>query len=148
VEVFIWKLEDLQAPAGKAYKPSDIFVECHLGDNEPMRTRVHNNAGTSCVIKESFQMNINESDTSSLMTLFVKDQGMITGTEMARLMLSTREVCGIEDQTGKRRVGFTYSDESFVPLSLVPRGKIYLAIAPVEDNDEELAPLMNDDSLC
>ena len=28
------------------------------GYNEPMRTRVHNNAGSEAVIRESFQLNI------------------------------------------------------------------------------------------
>jgi len=147
VELFVWKVDDLQSSSGKIYKPNDLFVECHLGDNEPMRTRVHNNAGTSCVIKESFQLNINESESGTLMTLLVKDQALMVSTELARLMLSTREICGIEDQTGKRKVDFTYSEESFVCLSLLPRGKIWIAIAPVEDIDEEKAPLMRDDDL-
>lgn len=30
------------------------------GYNEPMRTRVHNNAGSEADIRESFQMNIDE----------------------------------------------------------------------------------------
>lgn len=147
VEVFIWKVEDLSSHMVKVYKANDIFVECHLGDNEPMRTRVHNNAGTSCMIKESFQMNINENDSTTMMTLLVKDQGLLAGSELARLMLSIREVCGIEDQTGKRRTDFVYSTEHFVELKLLPRGTIWLAIAPVDDLDEEKAPLMNDDSL-
>lgn len=147
VELFVWKVEDLQSSSGKIYKPNDLFVECHLGHNEPMRTRVHNNAGTSCVVKESFQLNINESEASTLMTLMVKDQALMVSTEVARLMLSTRELCGIEDQTGKRKVDFTYSEDSFVCLTLVPRGKIWIAIAPVEDLDEEKAPLIREDSL-
>jgi len=136
VELFVWKVEDLQSSGSKIYKPNDIFVECHLGDNEPMRTRVHNNAGTNCVIKESFQMNIAESQESDILTLFVKDQSLVASTEMAKLCLSTRELCGIEDQTGKRRVDFTYSDDSFVALKLLPRGQIWIAIAPVEDVDD------------
>lgn len=147
VELFVWKVEDLQGSSGKVYKPNDIFCECHLGDNEPMRTRVHNNAGTSCIVKESFQMNINENDTGCLMTLFVKDQTLVMSTELARLTLATREVLSIEDQTGKRKVDFTYSEDSFICLSLLPRGKIWLAIAPVEDMDEERAPLIREDAL-
>lgn len=145
VEVFIWKLESLQSASTKVMKANDIFVECHMGFNEPMRTRVHNNAGSSCVIQESFQMNIDEESTSTLMTLLVKDQQLIASQEVARLMLSTREICGIEDQTGKRRVEFTYSEDSFIALNLTPQGTIWLAIAPVEDGDEERAPLMRDE---
>jgi hypothetical protein len=144
IELYLWKVEDLQAQ--KIYKAPDIFVECHLGDNEPMRTRVHNNAGTSCPLKESFQMNLNESDVHSLMTILVKDQSMIGSSELARLNLSTREICGIEDATGKRRMQFSYSEECFVELSMLPRGKLWMAIAPVcEEEDEKQALLRNDD---
>merc|ERR1712087_509156 len=111
IEVFLWKVEDLQSSAAKIMKSNDIFVECHLGHNEPMRTRVHNNAGHSCMIKESLQMNIDESASGALMT----------SSELARVMLSTREVCGIEDQTGKRKIDFQYSKENFIPLTLLPR---------------------------
>jgi hypothetical protein len=150
IELFIWKVEDLHNNGAKIYKPNDVFVECHLGDNEPMRTRVHNNAGTSCTIKESFQMNINESESNTLMTLLVKDQALMVSTELARLVLSIREVCGIEDQTGKRRVhlsDFNYSEDHFVALSLRPHGQIWIAIAPVEDMDEEKKPLMREDEI-
>merc|ERR1719486_566418 len=141
VEVFIWKVEDLQSSTSKIYKPNDVYIECHLGDNEPMRTRVHNNAGTSSVMKESFQVNINESETATLMTLLVKDQALMVSTELGRLVKSTREILAIEDRTGKRISGFTYSKDNFEELSLVPRGKIWIAIAPVDDLDEDRKPL-------
>jgi len=145
VEIFIWKVEDLHSAstAKGLVKPNDVYVECHLGDNEPMRTRVRNNGGTSCAIRESFQLNMNENESSTLMTLLVKDQAMLLNTEIARLMLSTRELCSIEDQTGKRRTQFTWGEESFVCLNLSPSGRIWLAISPVEDIDEERAPLMH-----
>jgi len=147
VEVYIWKVEDLQSSGSKILKGNDVYVECHMGYNEPMRTRVHNNAGSACVIKESFQLNIDESSTASVLTILVKDQALLISSELARLMLSTREVFGIEDQTGKRRTEFGYSEDCFVSLNLIPRGRIWIAIAPVEDADEERAPLMNEDSL-
>jgi hypothetical protein len=148
IEIFIWKVDGLHSSSGKVLKANDVFVECHMGHNEPMRTRVHNNAGSSAFIKESFQLNIDEASAGTLMTLLIKDQSLVTSSELARLMLSTREICGIEDQTGKRRVAFTYSSEFFVALDLSPCGKIWLAIAPVEDGDsEERAPLIDEDSL-
>merc|ERR1712039_227731 len=92
------------------------------------------------------QLNIDENAAGTLMTLLVKDQSLVTSSELARLMLSTRELCGIEDQTGKRRAAFTYSPEFFVALDLSPCGKIWIAIAPVEDGDiEERAPLIDDE---
>lgn len=149
VEIFIWKCEDLHSSAGKVLKANDIFVECHMGDNEPMRSRVHNNAGSQATIKESFQLNIDESFPDTLMTLLVKDQALLANSELARLTLSTREICGIEDQTGKRRSTFQYSKEFFLELNLSPSGKIWIAVAPVDDGvgDEEKAPLIQEDSL-
>lgn len=147
VEIYIWKIDDLESARGKLVKPNDVYVECHMGFNEPMRTRVHNNAGSACIVKESFQLNIDESSSSSLMTLLVKDQSLLTSAEIARLILSTRELCGIEEQTGKRQMALSYDEHCFVPLKLFPRGKIWLAISPVDDVDEERAPLMNEDAL-
>merc|ERR1712224_656075 len=145
IEVFIWKITDLKSATNKVLKANDIFVECHMGYNEPMRTRVHNNAGSNCIVQESFQINVDEDKSGALMTLLVKDQSLMTSQEVARLMISTREICGIEDQTGKRRETFTYSEDSFVALTLSPCGKIWIAIAPVEDGDEEQRPLMQDE---
>lgn len=148
VELFVWKVDDLQSSTSKLLKANDVFIECHLGFNEPMRTRVHNNAGSSCVIRESLQLNIDENSPSTLLTLLVKDQTLMASSELARLMLSTRELCGIEDQTGKRRTTFEYTEDFFIPLGLSPRGTIWLALAPVEDwDDSEQAPLIQDDAL-
>lgn len=148
VELFIWKVDGLQSSAAKLLKANDIFVECHLDSNEPMRTRVHNNAGHSCIIREPLQLNINESSPSNMLTLLVKDQALLTSSELARLSLSTRELLSIEDQTGKRRIAFDYSENYFVPLGLSPTGTIWLAVAPVEEwDDSERTPLVKDDSL-
>lgn len=147
VEVFVWKVEDLTSAAGKVLKANDVFVECHYGNNEPMRTRVHNNAGTGCIIGESFQLNFEDTSSSNVMTLFVRDQSLVLSSELARLTLSNREVCGIEDRTGKRRASFNYDEGSFVALSMMPRGKIWLAIAPVEEHDDEHKSLLHEDDL-
>ncbi|CAK0862739.1 unnamed protein product [Prorocentrum cordatum] len=147
IEVFIWKVEGLHSSSGKVLKANDLYIECHMGHNEPVRTRVHNNAGSGCTIQQSFQLNIDESSRRSLMTLMVRDQALMgRSSELARLMLSTHEICGIEDKTGKRHQLFTYSAEHFVELKLSPAGTIWVAIAPVEEGDaEERALLMTDD---
>eukprot|EP00933_Yihiella_yeosuensis_P050674 TRINITY_DN48471_c0_g1_i1.p1 TRINITY_DN48471_c0_g1~~TRINITY_DN48471_c0_g1_i1.p1 ORF type:complete len:357 (-),score=35.50 TRINITY_DN48471_c0_g1_i1:146-1216(-) len=148
VEIFLWKVDQLPSSAGKVLKANDIYVECHLGHNEAMRTRVHNNAGSHCELRESLQLNIDESSPDTLMTLLIKDQSLVGSSELARLILSTREICGIEDQTGKRRAAFDYSQDFFVPLKLSPQGQIWIAVAPVDDvGDDERHPLMNEDSL-
>jgi hypothetical protein len=112
-----------------------------------MRTRVHNNAGTSSVIKESFQVNIGE-DQAAKMTLLVKDQAMMVSTELARVVLTKKEVFAIEDSTGKQQErNFSYSEENFQQVKLGPRGTIWIAIAPVDEWEEEKKPLMRDDSM-
>mmetsp|Transcript_24130 Transcript_24130/g.60233 ORF Transcript_24130/g.60233 Transcript_24130/m.60233 type:complete len:327 (+) Transcript_24130:81-1061(+) len=148
VELFIWKVDGLQSSGGKMLKANDVFIECHMGFNEPMRTRVHNNAGHQCLIRESLQFNIDESSPATSLTLLVKDQGVVGSAELGRLMLSTRELCGIEDQTGKRRVHFDYREDSFVPLGLAPQGMVWLALSPVEEWEEsDRAPLLQEDAL-
>mmetsp|Transcript_90493 Transcript_90493/g.230162 ORF Transcript_90493/g.230162 Transcript_90493/m.230162 type:complete len:319 (+) Transcript_90493:55-1011(+) len=139
VEVYIWKVDNLRSGNSKVLKANDIFIECHLGQNQPMRTRVHNNAGQGCIIKESFQLNIDENEPSQLMTMLLKDQSILTTHELARLSLSTAELCGIEDQTGKRRTNFTYSVDHFVPLGLSPQGQVWIAVAPVDDIEDAKA---------
>lgn len=146
IEVFIWKVKGLQSASSKLTKPNDLFVECHMGYNEPMRTRVHNNAGSEAVIRESFQINIDENAADTLMTLLVKDQSLLANSEVARVTLSTRELCGIEDQTGKRRSTFSYTEDSFLELTLSPSGTIWLAVAPVDEaGDEETKQLLEGD---
>ena len=41
-----------------------LFGYALQGYNEPMRTRVHNNAGSEAVIRESFQLNIDAARNS------------------------------------------------------------------------------------
>eukprot|EP00927_Polykrikos_kofoidii_P069925 TRINITY_DN6566_c3_g1_i1.p1 TRINITY_DN6566_c3_g1~~TRINITY_DN6566_c3_g1_i1.p1 ORF type:complete len:339 (+),score=45.07 TRINITY_DN6566_c3_g1_i1:110-1126(+) len=144
VEIFIWKVDNLLSSSGKLLKGNDIFVECHYGYNEPMRTRVHNNAGSGCAIKESIQLNIEGPDAEFQLFFRIKDQSLIASTELAKLVISTKEMYAIEDQTGKRRSEFDYSERNFVKLALVPAGEIWLAIAPVVEGDEEMRPLMDD----
>jgi hypothetical protein len=147
VEVFIWKVEDIMSSA-KVYKANDLFVEAHFGDNEPMRTRVHNNAGSSAVLKESFQINLGGSDQGTQFTLVVKDQAIMASSELARLVLTGADAMQIEERTGKQSNDFAYSKAHFSEQKMHPQGSIWIAIAPVDDQpDEERKPLMTDDSL-
>ena len=45
------KVEDVRS--GHMFNANDLFVEMYMGFNEPVKTRVHNNAGSSCVFKET-----------------------------------------------------------------------------------------------
>jgi len=145
VEIFIWKVVDLQS--GHVMKPNDVYVECHLGYNEPARTRVHNKAGSGCLLKESFQLNLDDSvaqggEDSDVLTILVKDQTLVSSNVLGKKALTMREILGIENSTGKASDEFSWSDECFVELRLVPEGRIWLRIAPVE---EEGAPLLGMD---
>ena len=92
------QVDDL--PSGPMLKPNDVFVECHLGSNEPCRTRVHNNAGSNCIIKETFQLNVDLNRPEATMSLFIKDQSLIASSVLARLSLSTKELMNIEQTIG------------------------------------------------
>ena len=59
-----------ELPSGTGLKPNDLYLECHAGQNEPSRTRVHNNAGASAVIKETFQVYFQAPDYSFLKIYF------------------------------------------------------------------------------
>ena len=39
LEVYIWKVEDLESRGGKLFKPNDVYVEVHLGYNEPVTSQ-------------------------------------------------------------------------------------------------------------
>merc|ERR1719253_330921 len=58
IEIVIHKVEDLKAAS--VFAPNNIFIETHMGYNEPMKTRVHNNAGSSCIMKERIQFNFDD----------------------------------------------------------------------------------------
>lgn len=143
VEVIIWKVEEV--PSGPMIKPNDLFIECHCGQNEPNRTRVHNNAGSSAMIKESFQVNIDENDTEEIFTLLVKDQELLASQTLSKLQIKTKELLQIEASTGLMGEDFTYTAACFAQLQLQPRGKIWIRISPIHDA-EEARPLVS--SLC
>lgn len=137
IEIFFWKVEDLESAKVKVLKANDVFIECHLGLNEPMCSRVHHNAGSQCDIKESFQLNFTEQKNVT-MTILVKDQSTFTSQELARVVLDLKQISGIEDQTGKRFTEFEYCDDAFVSLEMLPRGKVWIAIQPVDTSGEEV----------
>eukprot|EP00392_Amoebophrya_sp_AT5.2_P017600 g17982.t1 len=122
-----------ELPSGTGLKPNDLYLECHAGQNEPSRTRVHNNAGASAVIKETFQVNVDENDPEELFTILVKDQELLVSSVVAKLQLRTRDVLQIEAGTGRVTEDFVYDANAFSQLQLQPRGKIWLRVNPLED---------------
>merc|ERR1740121_773406 len=128
IEVIVWKVEEL--PSGSGLKPNDVFLECHVGQNEPGRTRVHNNAGSSAVIKETFQVNIDENDPEELFTILVKDQELLVSSVLCKLQVRTKDILAIEASTGRVSEDFVYDASGFSQLSLQPRGKIWFRVNP------------------
>merc|ERR1719282_26268 len=72
IELYVWKVEDLSS--ADFFSANNVFLEFYLGHNEPMRTRVHNNAGSSCVVKETMQLNFDEDDDDEILYIFVRNQ--------------------------------------------------------------------------
>ncbi|CAD7965790.1 unnamed protein product [Amoebophrya sp. A25] len=131
IEVIIWKVEEL--PSGSGLKPNDVFLECHVGQNEPSRTRVHNNAGSSAI-----QVNIDENDPEELFTVLVKDQELLVSSVLCKLQVRTKDILAVEASTGRVSEDFVYDASAFSQLQLQPRGRIWLRVNPLE---EEKVPL-------
>jgi len=134
IELVIWKVEDL--PAAQVFAPNNVFVEMYLGYNEPMKTRVHNNAGTNCVVKETIQLNFDKNEDEEPLYIFVKNQKVMGAGELARLEMKAEDVAEVEKQSvDLRKRGGAWTDESFVCKTLIPRGKIWFRVDPVEDEE-------------
>jgi len=136
IEVTIWKVEDL--PSADMFSANNVFVQVFLGYNEEMKTRVRNNAGSSCVLKETMELNFDEDDDEESLFLFVNNQKIVGKSELGRLELKGNHVKEIERETQQRGVpggAIEWSEKCFVKKGLIPRGSIWLRIQPVQDDD-------------
>jgi hypothetical protein len=135
IELTLWKVDDL--PAADLLAANNIFVEVWgLGYNEGMKTRVHNNAGRACILKETMQINFDEGDSEDNMTIFIKHQGVMMGAgELARVELTADQVNEFlkKSKNVKHEAGLKWENDYFVNLKLNPRGTLYFRITPVED---------------
>lgn len=137
IAVDIWKVEDL--PAAQVFAPNNVFVEVFLGYNEPMKTRVHNNAGTSCIVKESLQLNFDQHEDEESLYLFVKNQKVMGAGELGRLELKAEDVAQVEkDCTAKGGANGGWNPEFFVEKKLIPRGTIWFRVMPVDDEEARM----------
>jgi len=136
IEVVIWKAEDLGSAS--VLGANNVFAEVHLGYNEPMKTRVHNNAGTSCSFKETLQLNFDPDEEEEPLFFFVKNQQVIGAGELGRLELSPEKVAQIETECQRLTGGgsFKYGEEHFIMQKLMPRGQIWIRITPVDDSGD------------
>lgn len=134
IELNIWKVEDL--PAASLLAPNNVFVEVHLGYNEPMKTRVHNNAGSNCFMKESLQLNFDENEDEEPLYLFVKNQKVMGAGELGRMELKADDLHKIEKECSASR-SWQWGEQDFGKFKkpLMPRGYIWFRVAPIEEEE-------------
>jgi len=134
IELDVWKVDDL--PSADPFSANNLFVEFFLGYNEPMRTRVHNNAGSGCAFKEKLQLNFDDGDDEETLFIFVKNQKVMGTSELARAEISTQNLKDMVNRAKRYGEVVRFSEE-FYPeaINLIPRGKIWLRAGPVSDDD-------------
>lgn len=138
IEIYLWKVEDL--PSAQMFAANNVYIETYLGYNEPQKSRVHNNAGSSCILKEIIQLNFDETDHEEYLYLFVKNQKVMGSSELGRLQEMTPdkvkecEARCLNKTSGKMP---DWGNEGhFEEMSLIPRGRIWLHIRPLNDEDQ------------
>eukprot|EP00401_Gymnodinium_catenatum_P010433 CAMPEP_0117580046 /NCGR_PEP_ID=MMETSP0784-20121206/64969_1 /TAXON_ID=39447 /ORGANISM="" /LENGTH=302 /DNA_ID=CAMNT_0005380033 /DNA_START=36 /DNA_END=945 /DNA_ORIENTATION=+ len=137
IQLEIYKLEDL--PAGDILNANNVFLEMWLGYNEGMKTRVHMNAGSSCIMKETMQLNYDDEDEDDNLHIFVKSQKMVGDAALARLDLTHKDVKELEEasakkvQAGGQTTTSMWKETDFECIGLNPRGNIWLRIGPVDE---------------
>lgn len=128
IEVSIWKVEDVKP--GNIFSANNVYCEVTLGLNETRKTRVHNNVGSSCDIKQSVQLNFDERDQYDHLTIHVKNQKAVGVETLGSLTLTCGEVKKIETTTSAS--GMNWDDHSFSREELQNGGgSIWIRIAPV-----------------
>lgn len=134
IELMIWKVEDLQS--ADMFNPNNVYIEVFFGYNESMKTRVHNNAGNACVLRESIQLNFDDVDDEEHMFVFVRNQKIVGGSELGRLELKGDQVAQIEREVKPFEGGqVKWDKEYFVSRRLIPRGTIWFRVNPIDDVD-------------
>lgn len=153
IEVAIWKVEDL--PSADIFSANNVFVELFLGYNEPMKTRVHNNAGSGCLMKEVIHLNFDEDDDEETLFIFVRNQKVMGTGDLARGEVSAAELkqeveqAGARDEEGEvlQRGEARWSGRGFREVKLIPRGKVWLKARRIDDTDYEHS-LLQDMTTC
>lgn len=141
IELNVWKVEDLFS--GDLFAANNVYVEFYLGYNEPVRTRVHNNAGSGCLLKESLQVNYDEGDEDEKLFIFVRNQQVMGAWELARAELPSQKLRELLRDSSRGPLQW----EAGVfgePISLHPRGRLWLRASPVTEEDYVVGTLMQD----
>lgn len=134
IELLIWKVEDL--PSADLFNANNVFVEIFMGYNETMKTRVHNNAGSDCILKETVQLNFDEDDDEEKLFIFIRNQQVMGAQELARAEIGTEQLKSLV-QRGPADGTYAWNKDVFRdPISLVPRGRIWLKAVDVDDEQD------------
>jgi len=146
IELWVWKVEDL--PSADMFSANNVFVEFYLGFNEPVRTRVHKNAGSRCVVKQRMQLNFDEDDHEDTLTIFVRNQKVVGSSELGRAEVATDRLRNmVRAQSAGQRLD--WEERHFACVNLIPRGSVWLAARPVqEDGFMEEMQSFNDFTMC
>jgi len=132
IEVSIWKVEDLTS--ADLFSANNVFVEFFLGYNEKVTTRVHNNAGSGCLVKETLQLNFDEDDDEETLFIFVRNQKVVGAQELARAEIPTEKLKHMVSQG--RMTELRWDANCFKePVQLIPRGKLWMRAVPLDDED-------------
>jgi len=132
IEVNLWKVEDLMA--ADLFSANNVFIEIFFGYNEPMSTRVHNNAGSGCMMKETLQLNFDENDEEETLFIFVRNQKVMGAQELARAEIPAEKLRQMVQSARGQQLRWdvdTFQD----PVSLIPRGKLWMRAAPYDEED-------------
>eukprot|EP00427_Karlodinium_veneficum_P016546 CAMPEP_0169126170 /NCGR_PEP_ID=MMETSP1015-20121227/35298_1 /TAXON_ID=342587 /ORGANISM="Karlodinium micrum, Strain CCMP2283" /LENGTH=196 /DNA_ID=CAMNT_0009189801 /DNA_START=302 /DNA_END=892 /DNA_ORIENTATION=+ len=134
IELQILKVEDLQSKS--LFSANNVYLETSLGYNEPMKTRVHNGAGSACTIKETIQLNFDEEEEEDALFIYVKNQKVVGSDELGRLEMTPDHIKALEKECDKKGKNF-WAPETFVEKQLLPRGRIWIRLNKVEDDDQK-----------
>jgi hypothetical protein len=147
IELNVWKLDDI--PSADIFSANHMFVEVFLGYNESMSTRVHNNAGSGCLFKESLQLNFDEDDDEDTLFIFVRSQKVMGVSTLARAEIPADKLKFMVRRGGVASAPVRWDSSAFgEPVSLIPRGRIYLSARSIEDDEYAEYTSMDDLTTC
>jgi len=130
----IWKAEDLRT--ANIFGANHVFADFKYGYNEDRRTRVHNNAGNSCVFKERMQFNFDPTDsTESAIITLRSQQAMGNSANLGEVRISLQYMQELEKKS--RESGgepFQWTEEEFSRLKLNPSGEVWVHVVPLEED--------------
>ncbi|CAD7958438.1 unnamed protein product [Amoebophrya sp. A25] len=123
IEVYVYKVEELGA--GSIMRANDLFIECALGSNETVRTRVHKGAGSGAMIKEYMQLNFDPGEEEDKLFVYCRHQDLLSSATIGTLELSTNDVKQIIEV------------DDIQEFRLFPQGKISMSIGYVDTAEVE-----------